>query len=71
MKTWEKVTAVAMCLALATELMCLAWNIFACFACCCKKVDHFEFPKGLQNSANDFLWEFEVIQIERYLALHF
>ncbi|CAJ0956377.1 unnamed protein product, partial [Mesorhabditis belari] len=37
LKTWEKVTVVAMCLAVATELLCLAWNLFACFACCCKK----------------------------------
>ncbi|CAJ0956219.1 unnamed protein product, partial [Mesorhabditis belari] len=36
--TWEKVTVVMMCLALATELLCLAWNLFACFACCCKGI---------------------------------
>ncbi|CAJ0571284.1 unnamed protein product, partial [Mesorhabditis spiculigera] len=37
LKTWEKVTVIAMSLALVAELVCLAYNVFACFACCWKK----------------------------------
>ncbi|CAJ0571707.1 unnamed protein product, partial [Mesorhabditis spiculigera] len=35
--TWEKVTVTCMCLALVTEILCLAWNLITFCACCCKQ----------------------------------
>lgn len=53
LRDFEKVVVVFMFLALATEILALAWNLFSFCACCCKKVgqmiNHFLFRTNLHS----------------------